>query len=333
MYINRDTEFASAQSGEKVSYTVFFCFFDRKKGFLRDEDTTVGALCLRAGLDHLVDCVLVDASSDLLVSQGLSASSCAGLTLVAEPRLRFLLRSMPQLLEHVSEAERKTRRATEVGPLRYAWRVVLDAGTWEAPQSENTLVLVSESTRLDGVRHVPASLAGGGDLRGVAVHRRLALLGVARLAWLAVVLFSDCAPHLMQVGKLTSAAGDEAAQVVLLQQKPVFYRSLHDVLVEPRAASLRGRIDAEQLSALTVASMLLDMASCRPSSVLLCYAAERDSFGLELGAECLESALQPAATFCDERGEEMPAVCNILWMLDAEMQVGLFSSVFLFCFV
>jgi hypothetical protein len=105
-------------------------------------------------------------------------------------------------------------------------------------------------------------------------------------------------------------------KVVLLQQKPVFYRSLHDVLLGPRAGTLRSRINADQLSGLMVASLLTDMSSCRPSSVFLYYLD--DSLGVEIGAECLETAMQPFSTVM-ERGEEAACVCNILWMMTEEM--------------
>ncbi len=115
------------------------------------------------------------------------------------------------------------------------------------------------------------------------------------------------------MGKITG----DPVQVVLLQQKPVFYRSMHDVLVEPKAFGLRSRIDADQLSGLIVASFLTDMSSCRPSSVFLYYNGE--SVGVEIGAECLETAMQPFATLTNERGQETACVCNILWMLKEEM--------------
>jgi hypothetical protein len=148
------------------------------------------------------------------------------------------------------------------------------------------------------------------------------------MAWLIHVLFSDCSPHLVQIGKISGP--DDSTQVVLMQQKPLFYRSLHDVLLEPRS-SLRAKIDPDQLSSLITASLLSDMASCRPSSVFLYLnsskSGEEDSFGVEIGVECLDTALQPFATSSGENGEEFACVCNILWMLESEMSCPVSASV------
>jgi hypothetical protein len=76
-----------------------------------------------------------------------------------------MMRTMPHLLDRVAEAER-FRRIPENSPLLYAWRVVFDAGTFERERGESHC-LVSETTRLDGVRYVPGSLMKSGDLRGV----------------------------------------------------------------------------------------------------------------------------------------------------------------------
>ena len=108
----------------------------------------------------------------------------------------------------MASAERAARRGgAQLAPLLYAWRVVFDAGTWTTLRSD-TRALVSETTRLDGVRHIPASLSRRGDLRGVAVFRKLCLVGVAKLAWLVHLMFSDCAPHLLQLAKMTGGRDD-----------------------------------------------------------------------------------------------------------------------------
>ncbi len=125
------------------------------------------------------------------------------MTVVVEPRLRFMIRTMPQLLERVAESERSfAKRHADIGPLLYAWRVIFDAGTWQNVRTSGR-ALVTETTRLDGVRHIPENVAQqkGNDLRGVAVHRKVRLIGVARMAWLVHVLFSDCALHLLQVNE------------------------------------------------------------------------------------------------------------------------------------
>ncbi len=283
-----------------------------------EEDLTAADVCERAGLS-VTDAVLVT-GADVFVPMCQHASTLAAVgTLTAEPRLRFLLRRMPQLLENVAAAERREGRTWQAAVARAtleAWRVVLDSGTAPNERRDTPVALVSETTRMDGVRYVPGALLASGDLRGVAVFRKLIVLGVCKLAMLVQTLFSECSPHLIQIGKLVSG---DVVQSVLLHQKPVFYRSLHEVLVEPDAAQIRARIDAQQLSATLVSSLLCDMASCRPSSVTVFLLDGGDSFGVEIGPEALDTALQPYATSTDRRGEEQASVCNVLWMLEEEM--------------
>ena len=303
-----------------------------------EEDLTAADLCERAGVS-VTEVVLVTAGDQFVpMSQHASALPGGPLpALTAEPRLRYVLRRMPQLLENVAAAERARDRGAQMPlsrALLEAWRVVLDAGTAPSERPDTPVALVSETTRLDGVRYVPGALLEAGDLRGVAVFRKLVMLGVCRLAMLIQVsaielvvpfwfhklwrqvLFSESSPHLMQVGKLV--AGD-TVQSVLLHQKPVFYRSLHEVLVEPDACRIRERIDAQQLSGVMVASLLCDMASCRPSSVAVYLLDGGESFGVEIGPEALDTALQPYATATDRRGEEQACVCNVLLMLEEEL--------------
>jgi hypothetical protein len=121
----------------------------------------------------------------------------------------------------------------------------------------------------------------------------------------------------MQMGKLV--AGD-VVHSVLLHQKPVFYRSLHEVLVESDACHIRARIDAQQLSGAMVASLLCDMASCRPSSIAVFLLDGGESFGVEIGPEALDTALQPYATATDRMGEEQ---ARQLWCIRQFLQ---FSS-------
>ncbi len=150
----------------------------RRVAWRDEEDLTAADLCERAGVS-VTEVVLV-AAGDQFVPMSQQASALPGgvLSLTAEPRLRYLLRRMPQLLENVAAAER-------------GHAVTLF-------ERDARLALVSETTRLDGVRYVPGALLEAGDLRGVAVFRKLVMLGVCKLAMLIQVLScfgwlsSDC---------------------------------------------------------------------------------------------------------------------------------------------
>ncbi len=173
----------------------------RRVAWRDEEDLTAADLCERAGVSG-TEVVLV-AAGDQFVPMSQQASALPGgvLSLTAEPRLRYLLRRMPQLLENVAAAERARERSAQSALSRAvleAWRVVLDAGTAPSERPDTPLALVSETTRLDGVRYVPGALLEAGDLRGVAVFRKLVMLGVCKLAMLIQVLScfgwlsSDC---------------------------------------------------------------------------------------------------------------------------------------------
>jgi hypothetical protein len=162
----------------------------RRVAWRDEEDLTAGDLCERAGVS-VTEVVLVTAADQFVpMSQHASSLPSGAPSLTAEPRLRYLLRRMPQLLENVALAERARERSAQSVLSRAvleAWRVVLDAGTAPSERRDTSVALVSETTRLDGVRYVPGALLEAGDLRGVAVFRKLVMLGVCKLAMLIQV--------------------------------------------------------------------------------------------------------------------------------------------------
>lgn len=79
----------------------------------RGEDASVGELALRAGLAHLVDLVLLRDREQLLsLAAPAAALLPARATLVAEPRVSFMLRAMPTLVKKEKRKERRKKKPT-----------------------------------------------------------------------------------------------------------------------------------------------------------------------------------------------------------------------------